>query len=82
MRNISIIIHQIVALIPTEVEPAIQANMTTLEAELKILCRWAEYAPPEGSGGLWERLGTALYRYMPPPTYAVWCQQISPLVLG
>jgi hypothetical protein len=81
MRNIQTVISGIVALIPATVDPAIQNNITTLRAELTILTRWADYAPAEGSAVLWEKLGTALYRYMPLPSYAPWCAEISALVL-
>jgi hypothetical protein len=78
--NIQTTIASIVALLPTSPDPVISNNIVTLRAELAILARWADYAPALGSAPLWEKLGSALYRYMPLPTYATWCQQISTLV--
>ncbi len=79
-RNITTVIDSIVALIPIfDVTPD---EIVTLQAELRILKRTAAYAPPEGNSDteLWDRLGTALYRYLPNPAGSAWAKAISDLV--
>lgn len=82
MRNIQTVIAGITALlpVPATLPPPYQNNVITLNAELMIMQRWADYAPCEGSRELWEKLGTVLYRYMPLPTFAPWAQAVSDLV--
>lgn len=82
MRKLSDVIPQIQALIPANPTPDIAANMIVLQAELTVLSRTAAYTPPESAVApqQWARLEAALYRYMPPVTYAPWCAAISQVV--
>ena len=82
MRNIQAVISQIQALIPADPPAEIADNMTVLRAELAVLNRTAAYTPPESNltASQWARLEAALYRYMPPVTYASWCAEISQVV--
>jgi hypothetical protein len=82
MRSIAKVIAAIMARLPLIPDPAIAANVTTLRAELTIMARWADYVPPEGCIELWTKLGIALYRYMPLPTYAPWCADVAAIATG
>ena len=84
VRNITTVIDGIVALIPNPAPDLVADELTVLQAELRILKRTASYAPPEGTNDtdLWNRLGTALYRYMPSPSSYPWAKAISDLVTG
>ena len=80
MRNITTVTNQILTILSNvTVAPGDQDNVTTLQAELRVLLRRASYTPPEASSALWLSLGQALYRYLPPASggYAL---QISVLV--
>ncbi len=81
MRNIVSVIDQITAAIPSPVPVELADNIGTLQAELRILRRTAEYQASElPVTDLWSRLSTALYRYMPNAEAYPFAAQISQIV--
>ena len=82
MRNFAVVVDQIAALLPNPAPPEVASELTVLTAELQILKRVGAYTPPEASedAALWQRLSTALYRYLPNPKGYAWAQQISDIV--
>jgi hypothetical protein len=84
VRNIITVTNQILTILSTAtIAPGDQDNVTTLQAELRVLLRRASYTPPEASqtAALWLSLGQALYRYLPPASGG-YAAQISVLVTG
>jgi len=82
MRNILTVIDQILAALPNPVPPEFSDNIQSLQAELRVIRRSAEYMPPEAVVSLWPRVGAVLYRYLPPPTAASWAHAIAVIVQG
>jgi hypothetical protein len=81
MRNISTVINQILLILAgATIQPADQDNITTLQAELRIILRRAAYNPPEAGNVLWLSLATTLYRYLPPASGGGYPAQISAIV--
>jgi len=82
MRSITTVVNQILTVLAgATVQPADQDNVTTLQAELRIILRRATYFPPEAGNLLWIQLNTSLYRYLPPATGG-YPLQISQIVTG
>ena len=82
MRNITSVTNQILTILAgATVQPADQDNVTTLQAELRIILRRATYFPPEAGNLLWQSLATTLYRYLPPASGG-YPLQISQIVTG
>ena len=80
MRNIATVIDQVMALMPDPAPPEVIDELLVLRAELKILKRVAAYHPPEADQvAMWNRLATALYRFLP-DTGRPWAKQISDVV--
>ena len=81
MRNVTTITNQILTILAgATIAPAEADNIATLKAELRIILKTAAYWPPEASEDLWNRLGTALYRYMPPLQNTGYTAEIAALV--
>lgn len=82
MRKISTVIDKILFLLPDPVPAEVSDNITSLRAELNIIRRTGDYAAPEGKidDQQWDRLSTALYRYMPKPSSYTWAGAISEVV--
>lgn len=82
MRNISTVTNGVLAILGSAtVAPSDQDNITTLQAELRVLLRRASYSPPEAkTEQLWISLGTSLYRYMPPLQPTGYTAQVAALV--
>ena len=84
MRSLTTTIDQIIALLPVPAPPELADELIVLTAELNILRRTGAYTPPEAAEdpALWQRLATALYRYLPKPGAYAFAQKISTLVTG
>lgn len=83
-RNIQSVIAQVQALLPSPAPAEVADNVTVLQAELRILARAAAMTPPEAGidGSMWQRLQTALFRYMPASADYAWAAAISGVVTG
>lgn len=82
-RDIVNVIGLIVGQLPNPAPPEVEKELIVLQAELSILMRTAMYQPPEASvQDLWNRLATALYRYLPDPASYNWAQAISNIARG
>ncbi len=79
MRNIADVVNEVLALIPDPAPAEVADDLTVLKAELRILKRTGSYTPAEAhtDEALWDRLGIALYRYLPNPEGYEWARAIS-----
>jgi hypothetical protein len=67
MRNITTVTNQILTILASAtIAPGDQDNITTLQAELRVLLKRAAYCAPEASMALWTSLSQTLFRYLPP----------------
>lgn len=85
MRNITTTTNSILTILAgAQIAPAEQDNILTLQAELRIIAKTASYLPTESNqtSELWARLGTALYRFMPPVQQTGYTADISALIQG
>lgn len=85
MRKIQDVINRILAVLPDPkdlTDGLVSDEVTVLRAELRILKRGGQYTPPEATSDdeQWNRLGTILYRNLPPPTAFDWAQKVSDIV--
>ena len=79
MRNITDVINEVLEILPDPPPTEVADDITVLKAELRILKRTGSYTPAEAhtDEALWDRLGIALYRYMPNPEGYTWAKAIS-----
>lgn len=82
MRNVIAVIDQITAVLTANPSITTPDEFATLQAELRILRKRAQYGAPEADTSLWTSIGIALYRYLPPVAFSGPTLQVSNIIRG